>query len=284
MKIDNTKKAELFKKLYHNSVEVPSKTTEVICDAAKRNNIMVVVGVNELGGSTIYNAQLFVSPSGEIIGKHRKLMPTSAERTVWGWGDGSDLKVFDTELGRIGGLICWEHSMLLSKFALFAMGEQVHIACWPGIGGFRASPRDRNSIIDAAIRDITFEGQVFCINSCSCVSKEEVQFYIDLESSNRGVVESGGGLVGIVDPMGNYIAGPITNDERIVYAEIDLEKIILAKHMVDSVGHYSRSDVASLRLNLRENVPFSLVGELKQGVDLRLRDEEISVNEVQKDT
>ncbi len=279
MGINNVKRGELFRRLFDNAVEVPSETTDALCNCCKKNNIMAVVGINELGGTTIYNTQLFISRKGVIMGKHRKLMPSGEEKTVWGWGDGSDLKVYDTEFGKIGGLICYEHSMCLSKYALFAMGEQIHVACWPG-ANFKSQPRDRNKIQDAAIRDITFEGQVFCISSCSLCSEEEVNIYIELDPSNEGILEPGGGWAGIVDPMGNYVAGPLTNEEGIVYGEIDLAKIIPVKHMVDSIGHYARPDVFTLRLNHSKNVPFELVGSPIIQEEVIVENDEVQEEEV----
>lgn len=126
-----------FVKLFKNSVEIPSRDTDILCEAARKAAAYVVMGLNErdkeLKG-TLYNTCLFIDKTGRIMGKHRKLMPTYGERCVWGLGDGSDLKVFDTDYGRMGGLICGEHFMTLSRFALFAKGEQIHVAQWPGRG------------------------------------------------------------------------------------------------------------------------------------------------------
>ncbi len=251
MGINNPKKLELFRYLFDNAVQIPGPDIEKLCQAAARLSIFMVVGVNERADGTLYNSQVFIDDKGNLLGKRRKLMPTGEEKTVWGWGYGNDLKVFDTKLGKIGGLICYEHSMPLARFALYAMGEEIHVANWPG-ANFKSQPRDRSRIIDAAMRHIAFEGQVFTVFSSSCMSQEEVDFYMELDPANKGILSTGGGIAGIVDPLGNYVAGPIENEEGIVVGEIDLDLIRDAKHLVDSVGHYARSDVLKLLINNSE--------------------------------
>ena len=251
MGINNPKKLELFRYLFDNAVQIPGPDIEKLCQAAARLSIFMVVGVNERADGTLYNSQVFIDDKGNLLGKRRKLMPTGEEKTVWGWGYGNDLKVFDTKLGKISGLICYEHSMPLARFALYAMGEEIHVANWPG-ANFKSQPRDRSRIIDAAMRHIAFEGQVFTVFSSSCMSQEEVDFYMELDPANKGILSAGGGIAGIVDPLGNYVAGPIENEEGIVVGEIDLDLIRDAKHLVDSVGHYARSDVLKLLINNSE--------------------------------
>ncbi len=124
----------MFTELYKNSIEIPSPATDRLAQAAKHASAYVVMGINErdtVARGTLYNTMLYLSPQGEVIHRHRKLMPTFTERTVWGLGDGSDLNVLETPLGRLGGLICWEHQMTLAKYALYAQGEQVHCSVWP---------------------------------------------------------------------------------------------------------------------------------------------------------
>ena len=254
MGINNTKKAELFSRLYKNSVEIPGKEINKLCSVAKKYGIFLVVGMNERSGGTLYNTQVFIDAQGNLTGRRRKLMPTGEEKTVWGWGDGSDLKVYETSLGMIGALICYEHSMPLSRFILYAQGEEVHISCWPG-ANFKSQPRDRKRIIDAAMRHIAFEGQLFVIFSSSCLSKEELDFYLDLDANNKGILEPGGGISGIVNPLGNYIAGPVEDSETIIYAEICHDLIVSAKHMVDTVGHYARLDVARVLFDPAQRKP-----------------------------
>ena len=272
MGINNPKKLELFRYLYENALEVPGPDVERLCQAAARLSIFMVVGINERHGGTLYNSQLFIDDRGRLLGRRRKLMPTGEERTIWGWGYGGDLKVFDTELGKMGGLICYEHSMPLARFALYALGEEIHIANWPG-ANFKSQPRDRSRIIDAAMRHTAFEGQVFAVFSSSCMSQEEVEFYLELDPANKGILSPGGGIAGIVDPLGNYVAGPIENQEGMAVGEIDLDLIRDAKHMVDAVGHYARSDVLKLLLDHRDQPPVIFKGGFPGGGDRFSRDE-----------
>ena len=257
MGISNLKKGELFAKLFKNSIEVPGKEIAKICSVAKKHGICMVIGLNERAGGTLYNSQVLIDSQGNLAGKRRKLMPTGEEKTLWGWGDGSDLKVYETGLGNIGALICYEHSMPLSRFVLYAQGEQIHAACWPG-ANFRSQPRDRKKIIDAAMRHVSFEGQVFVLFSSSSVSNEELDFYLELDSSNKGILDPGGGIAGILDPLGNYLAGPVEDTETIIYADIALDTIVKAKHMVDTVGHYARLDVARVLFDPTPRNPLEL--------------------------
>jgi nitrilase len=254
MSINNPKRLELYRRLYENSIEVPGPEIDDLAQTAARLATYMVIGVNECEGGTLYNTQVFIDDHGHFLGKRRKLMPTGEEKTVWGWGYGNDLKVFDTKLGRIGGLICYEHSMALARFALYSMGEEIHIANWPG-ANFKSQPRDRSRIIDAAVRHTAFEGQVFVVFSSSCLSPEEVQFYIELDPLNKDILSAGGGISGIVDPLGNYVAGPIEHDEGIAIGEMNITLINDAKHMVDSVGHYARNDIFRLLINRDTQYP-----------------------------
>ena len=257
MGINNVKKGELFAGLFKNSIEVPGKEITKLCSVAKKHAICLTIGINERAGGTLYNSQVLIDSQGNLAGKRRKLMPTGEEKTLWGWGDGSDLKVYETELGNIGALICYEHSMPLSRFVLYAQGEQIHVACWPG-ANFRSQPRDRKRIIDAAMRQVSFEGQVFVLFSSSCLSREEFDFYLELDPGNKGILGPGGGIAGILDPLGNYLAGPVEDAETIIYAEINLDTIVKAKHMVDTVGHYARLDVARVLFDPSPRNPLEL--------------------------
>jgi len=149
--------------------------------------------------------------------------------------------------------------MPLARFALYALGEEIHIANWPG-ANFKSQPRDRSRIIDAAMRHTAFEGQVFAVFSSSCMSEEEVEFYLELDPANKGILSPGGGIAGIVDPLGNYVAGPIENEEGMAVGDIDLDLIRDAKHLVDTVGHYARSDVLKLLLNHGDQPPVVFQG------------------------
>jgi len=259
MAVSNLKQQELFKQLYKHSFSVDSPQIKKIAQVCKQTGMVAVVGLNEKDGHTIYNSQVFID-QGKILGTHRKLIPTGGERTVWGRGDGSGIRVFETSAGKIGGLICYEHSMSLARYTLYSMGEQIHVANFPG-ANFKSQQRDRNKVIDAIIRNLAFEGQLFVCNSTTTLSEEEKNFYLELVPSNQGVLEAGGGIAAIVDPFSNYIGGPMENQEGIVYGEIDFDKIILAKHFVDCVGHYSRPDVFTLLFNNRRLTPVERVSQ-----------------------
>jgi aliphatic nitrilase len=185
-------------------------------------------------------------------------MPTGEERTIWGMGDATSLKVADTSVGKVGMLICYEHSMPLSRYSQYALGEELHIAMWPG-ANYKSQPRDRKKIIDVAMRNMTFEGQIYVAYSSSCVGEEELKFYLELDPTNQGILEAGGGISGIVDPISNYIAGPIEDKDQIVYAEINLDNIVSVKHMIDCVGHYARPDVFQLNVFSRKYQPVKFV-------------------------
>jgi aliphatic nitrilase len=228
--------AKTFAELWKNSVEVPSVSTHRLGQAAKQANAYVVIGINErctVTRGTLYNTLLYFAPSGDIIHRHRKLMPTFTERTIWGFGDGSDLDVMETPLGRLGGLICWEHQMTLAKYALYSQGEQVHCATWPAY-------TSQNHHIDFGMRQYAFEGACFVVSSCGIVTPGSMPKGLDGEH-----MEANGGS-GIIGPDGEYLAGPIYDAEETIYAEIDLEVAIREKHARDIAGHYARPDVLQL--------------------------------------
>jgi nitrilase len=225
---------------YAEAVQLQSPAVAALCAAAKQAECCVVMGLQERRGGTLYNAQLFIGSDGGVLGIRRKLMPTSHERLLWGRGDGSDLAVFPTALGVLGGLICYEHSNALFRYALTAQGEQIHIANWPG------GMPSIDGIIDAAARHYAFEAQAFVINVTSVVTPELKQA---LPPEIRERLELGGGYSGIIAPRGNYLAGPVREGEALIYAELDFGLIDALKSIVDSAGHYARPDVVQLKLN-----------------------------------
>jgi aliphatic nitrilase len=232
--------------LYREAVQIPSPATDTLCAAAKRANMHVVMGLHERDGGTLYNGQLFIGPDGVVLGRRRKLVPTSFERMVWGRGDGSDLAVFDTKLGVLGGLICYEHSNALFRYALQAQREQIHIANWPG------GMPSINSIIDATTRSYAFEAQAFVISVTSVFTEEALSAF---DNDVRDKLQQGGGYSSIVAPRGDYLAGPALDGEQILYAELDFQLIDNLKAIVDSAGHYARPDVVQLKLERdRQNV------------------------------
>jgi|Deesub1362A_J573_1020465.scaffolds.fasta_scaffold00160_69 aliphatic nitrilase len=238
----------LFKEWYKNAVEIPSRTTKQLCEAAKEANAYLVVGVNERDGNTIYNTLLFISKEGHILGKHRKLMPTHVERTVWGMGDGSDLVVFDTDMGKLSGLICWEHTMDLVRHALYAMGEQIHCAVWVGFSNVKGWETLFNMSTELCARYHAHVGECFVINVQNTTDEALIEKLCETDYQSEWI-KPGGGWTAIIGPGGGILSGPLTDKEGILYAEIDMEAIIDMAHWHDAVGHYSRPDVVSLLVN-----------------------------------
>jgi nitrilase len=240
-------------RFYENSLDLDGPSTKRLCDIAGTYGCYLVVGANEKVGGTIYNSQLFISEKGKLEGVHRKLIPTFAERSIWGRGDGSTLRTFKTKFGILGGLICAEHNMPLTRYALLGLSEEIHVASFP------AFPF-KNAVLpyqaDIAVRNHAIEGQVFVINSSSYLSPEMINSLCDTDEERELLSDIGNGFSCIINPLGFYLGGPLTNQEGIVYAEIDKKEIREAKRTLDAVGHYSRPDILRLQFNrgVQENL------------------------------
>jgi nitrilase len=225
-----------------------------IAAAAGRHGIHVVLGFAEKAGGSLYMSQAFIDDTGNIISVRRKLKPTHVERTVFGEGDGSDIQVHDTAIGRLGGLNCWEHFQPLTKYALYSMGEQIHVASWPSFSLYRGAatalgPRVNN----AASLMHAVEGQTFVVAPCSVVGQAGQDLWCDTEQK-RQLLLKGGGFTRIYGPEGTELAEPLAEDEEgILYADLDFSLIAIAKSAADPVGHYSRPDVFQLLFNPRPN-------------------------------
>ncbi len=210
----------------------------------------VAMGMNEKisGGRTLYNTILYIGEDGAVLGKHRKLVPTNHERMVHGFGDGSTLKVFETAAGRIGGLICWENWMPLARYALYAQGEQIHVA--------PTAFDDEMGVVNA--RNTAFEGGVFVVSVCIVLRKASYppDFEFDQELAAAGEFTNDGGSC-IIAPDGRVLAGPLWKQEGILYADLDLNETLAAGQLLDTVGHYSRSEVLGLRFNTSAQTPIS---------------------------
>lgn len=238
--------APLFFDFYSNAITIPSDAVDRLGAAAKRAGAYVVIGVTEREGGTLYNTMLFFDDQGRLTNRHRKLQPTHVERTVWGRGDGSDLFVQETLYGRVGSLICWEHTMDLARYALTTMGEQIHIAAWPGISALSHDPQSGifNDVAEAAARHHALAGQTFVINVQSRIDADTIE-RLGLTGKPE-MIREGGGWSAIIAPNGQIIAGPNTDEEAILYADLDLSQIVFIKYACDSAGHYARPDVLRL--------------------------------------
>ncbi len=247
--------------LQENSVVIPSEDTIVLGEAAKEANAYVVIGCNELddrtGSQTVYNTLLFIGRDGEVMGRHRKLMPTYTERLYWGQGDASDIQVYDTEIGRIGGLICWENHMTLIRAAMIHRGEEFHIAVWPGnwkrgedkLLDADTSPGGALCNLQSLIKVHAFEAGAFVLSGCGYLDSadfpERWHYIRDGDHINYDWARGGSS---IVNPAGRYLAEPSFEKDAILYAECHANQIKAVKAVFDSLGHYSRWDVARLAL------------------------------------
>jgi len=236
---------EDFRRYWESSVDVPGPAVEELGRAARSNHIYLVIGVVERDGGTLYCSVLFFAPNGTFLGKHRKIMPTGSERLVWGFGDGSTLPVFETPLGKLGAVICWENYLPLMRASMYAKGIEIY--CAP-----TADCRDSWT---ASMRHIAVEGRCFVL-SCNQFNRRR-DFPSDYDSvygkDPESVVTRGGSC--IVDPFGNFLAGPNMEDEVILTAEIDRGQIIRGKYDLDVVGHYARPDIFQLHVDERPKRP-----------------------------
>jgi aliphatic nitrilase len=237
---------------YHdNSLVYGSAEADRLAQAARDNDITVVMGLSEKSGGSLYMGQWLIGADGETIAQRRKLKPTHVERTVFGEGDGSDLAVHDTPLGRIGALCCWEHLQPLSKYAMYAQNEQVHIAAWPSFSLYRGGAYALGAEVNnAASRIYAVEGQCFVLAPCATVSKDMVALLCGDDPMKKQLLLEGGGFTAIYAPDGQLMNEPLAEgEEGIVYADLDLGMISLAKAAADPAGHYARPDVTRLLLD-----------------------------------
>jgi nitrilase len=232
-----------FRRYWNSAIEVPSPATETLGIAARDNDIYLVIGVIERDGGTLYCTALFFAPDGTLMGKHRKLMPTAMERLIWGFGDGSTLPVFETPLGRIGSVICWENYMPLLRMAMYSKGIQLY--CAP-------TADDRDTWIPT-MQHIALEGRCFVLASCQYIKRGSYpEDYNPIQGDDPDIVILRGGSC-IIDPFGQILAGPEYEKECILTADIDLGEIARGKYDFDVVGHYARPDVFRLHVNERAN-------------------------------
>jgi nitrilase len=238
---------EEFRRYWESSVDVPSSAVDSLSRVARENQIYLVIGVIERDQGTLYCTVLFFAPDGAFLGKHRKVMPTGSERLVWGFGDGSTMPVFDTPLGKLGAVICWENYLPLMRAAMYAKGIEIY--CAPTADG-------RDSWI-ASMRHVAVEGRCFVLAANQFARRSDYPAdYPMPDGGDPDAVLSRGGSC-IVDPFGNFLAGPNFEGEAILLAEIDRAQIVRGKYDLDVVGHYARPDIFQLTVDERQKQPVS---------------------------
>lgn len=234
---------EQYREYFDAAVSLPGPEIEALAAAAAEAGVFVVIGVIERDGGTLYCTAVLIDPAAGVVGKHRKLMPTASERLIWGFGDGSTLDVADTSAGRVGTAICWENYMPMLRQAMYAQG--VDLYCTPTV--------DDRPVWQASMTHIALEGRNFVLSACQALPKAafpaETEFPQHI--GNEHWVIRGGSV--IIDPLGNVLAGPVYEEETILYADIDLADRARGRFDLDVNGHYGRPDVFELRVNTRPN-------------------------------
>jgi nitrilase len=236
---------ELYRELLANSIAVPDEATERLSEAAREAGVYVTIGANErnseASNASLYNTILYFGPEGKLLGKHRKLIPTGGERLMWSQGGGDTLVSFDTSIGKLGGLLCWENYMPLARHAMYMAGVQVYVApTW-----------DSSESWLTAMRHIGREGGMFVIGCAPCMKSDDIPDRFEFKKfypEGREWVNVGNSC--IVNPAGKFVAGPLEAEQSILYADIDLDEIPSQKWLYDVAGHYSRSDVFEFAVKL----------------------------------
>jgi len=241
---------ELWELCWNNSVTIPGPVTEALGEATRAAGVTLAIGVIErdtdFSCGTLFCTLVYIGPDGQVLGKHRKLKPTGAERMIWGEGDGSTLTVIATNLGRIGGLICWENYMPLARTAMYAKGVEFYLA----------PTADARDIWQATLRHIAYEGRCFVLGCNQFVTKDMYPSNLPAshELKSQPEVMCRGGSA-IVSPTGQVLAGPMYDQEGILYAKLDRSDLVRSKVDLDVVGHYARSDVLQLLVDERPKPP-----------------------------
>jgi len=247
---------EQFRIYWESAIDVPGPHVDELAAVARANQTHLVIGVVERQGGTLYCTVLFFAPDGRYLGKHRKLMPTASERLVWGFGDGSTMPVFDTEVGRIGAVICWENYMPLLRAAMY--GKGIEIYCAPTADG-------RDTWV-ATMQHVALEGRCFVLSANQFARRRDypADYTTPFGDDPETVLSRGGSC--IVEPLGQLLAGPDFTGEAILTADIDLREIARARLDFDAVGHYARPDVFRLVVDEAPKKPVDFRGDFR-GVD-----------------
>ncbi|NKJ02244.1 carbon-nitrogen hydrolase family protein [Novosphingobium sp. SG707] len=242
---------EDFRAYHEAAIDLNGPEVATIAEATAATGAFVVMGVIERDGATVYCTALFFDGEKGLIAKHRKLMPTGAERLIWGFGDGSTMPVIDTPLGRIGAVICWENYMPMLRMAMYDQG--VTLYCAP-----TADDRDGWA---STMRHIALEGRCFVLSACQHITRGAYPADYDcaLGDDPEMVLMRGGSM--IVDPLGNVLAGPDYAGETVLYAQIDPAEVIRGKYDFDVAGHYARPDVFQLKVDVAPKRPVARIGD-----------------------
>ncbi|MEM8885347.1 MAG: carbon-nitrogen hydrolase family protein [Planctomycetota bacterium] len=225
---------KLFAALHANSVEIPGPVVDRLGACAREHGVVLNMSVHERERGTLYNTMLTFDADGTLSLAHRKLMPTYTERLVWGQGDGKSLRGVDTQAGRVGGLICWEHWMPLARQALHDSGEQIHVAAWPQV-------KEMHLI---ASRHYAFEGRCYVIAAGSMMPASDLPAELDTIDVGPWALRGGSAIIA---PDGAVVAGPVWDEETILVADLDLARIAEESMTLDVSGHYARPDLFSYR-------------------------------------
>ena len=241
---------ELFRRYHHGAIEVPGPATGRLGAIAAAHAVHLVLGVIEREGGTLYCSVLFFGPGGDLLGKHRKVMPTAMERLIWGSGDGSTLPVLATPIGRIGAVICWENYLPLLRTAMYAKGIQLY--CAPTV--------DERESWTATMAHIAVEGRCFVLSANQYARRRDFPDDYPIDVTDPETVLIAGGSC-IVNPFGQVLAGPARGGETVLTADLDLDDIARGTLDLDVVGHYARPDIFSLDVDERAKSPVRTISE-----------------------
>jgi len=244
-------------RFHANSTAVDGEHIQRIRNCARHHGITVVLGFSEKDGGSLYMSQILIGTEGEVLQHRRKLKPTHAERTLFGEGDGSGLRVVDSAVGRLGALNCYEHLQPLSKFAMYAQNEQVHVAGWPCLGILGQVPMLASEAVVAASRTYAYEGSAYVLLASQIMSESGAEVFASASGEPCPIYTGGGGIAAVFAPDTTQLTTPLDPfEEGLVFADIDLQAIDLAKNFVDPAGHYARPDVTRLYVDGRPRHAF----------------------------
>jgi aliphatic nitrilase len=259
------KNHELFKRLVAQSIDVAGPQVKRLREAARENDIFVSIGISEstpVSVGCIWNSNLLIGADGKILNHHRKLMPTYYEKLVWAPGDGAGLQVCETEIGKIGMLICGENTNPLARYSLIAQGEQVHVSSYPPAWPTRPSNQPGHYDLSSAIRiragAHSFEGKVFNVVASAFLDKMSLDALTGLSKEARDTLEQSPQAVSmVIGPSGEQVSDALSEEEGLLYHDIDVSQCVEPKQFHDVAGYYNRFDVFDLRVNRRRIRPIS---------------------------